>query len=205
MNRDPSPTNGLTDWQRRQLRLMLDTWRAANFDPHIVLGLQRPTSHQQITDAHRRLVIEFHPDRHFNDPLAVELLKRINVARDSLIQQQIPSQPERSAYENPNPYRQDANTYQSNYQRQYHRYDQQQTSTSNQHHHRREQHHEWHSPSNSRDNSSYTSSRETSPVRRIFERFLIIVAIITSVVIAILFFQGLNTSDNSDLLKPVIL
>ena len=85
MNGEPSPTNGLTDWQRRQLRQMLDSWRAADFDPHVVLGLQRPASLEQITDAHRRLVAEFHPDRHLGDPLAHELLKRINVARDTLL------------------------------------------------------------------------------------------------------------------------
>ena len=63
---------------------MLDSWRAANFDPHVVLGLQRPATPEQITQAHRRLVREFHPDRHFGDPLAHNILTRINVARDTL-------------------------------------------------------------------------------------------------------------------------
>lgn len=84
MRDDHSGTGGLSDWQRRQLRQMLDSWTASNFDPYVVLGLQRPASPEQITRAHRRLVMEYHPDRHFNDSVALELLKRINVARDTL-------------------------------------------------------------------------------------------------------------------------
>ncbi len=74
----------LSDWQRRQLRQMLESWRASNFNPYVVLGLETDASPEQVRQAHRRLAKFFHPDLHFNDPIAVELLKEINVARDRL-------------------------------------------------------------------------------------------------------------------------
>ena len=74
----------LSDWQRRQLRQMLESWRASNLNPYVVLGLGSDASPEQVREAHRRLAKFFHPDLHFNDPIAAELLKEINVARDKL-------------------------------------------------------------------------------------------------------------------------
>ena len=34
---------------------------------------------------HRRLIKQYHPDRHFGDPTASQLTKRINAARDALV------------------------------------------------------------------------------------------------------------------------
>lgn len=78
-------TNGGSDWRREQLRRTLDHWQANDFDPHIVLGVPTNASQYQIVDAHRRRVAAYHPDRHSNDPLASELTKRVNAARDALL------------------------------------------------------------------------------------------------------------------------
>ena len=190
MNNEPNNSHHLADWQRRQLGRMLDSWRAANFDPHVVLGVHKAATKEQIIAAHLRLTKEFHPDLHFGDPLAVELLKQINVARDSLIQQQSCFQPEHSTYENANP-------YQNNYQHQYHHYNQQQTSTQNPDD-QQQQHRQWRTPSNNRD-ISYTSRSEASPTQQIFNRFLIGVAIVASIILAILFFQWLDGTEEADL------
>ena len=84
MANGPTGNRGLSDWQRRHLSQMLNSWRASNFDPYVVLGLQKPASPEEIAGAYRRLVKEYHPDLHFNDPIALEILKQINVARDKL-------------------------------------------------------------------------------------------------------------------------
>ncbi len=74
-----------SDWRRLQLERTYEHWRASNFDPHVVLGVPVGATHQQILDAHRRWIPAFHPDLHNNDPLATELTKHLNFARDSLL------------------------------------------------------------------------------------------------------------------------
>ena len=71
-----------SDWRRLQLERTLEQWRASNFDPHVVLGIPVGVTPEQIVDAHRRWVAAYHPDLHENDPLATELTKRLNAARD---------------------------------------------------------------------------------------------------------------------------
>ena len=77
-------TNG-SEWRRLQLERTLEQWRASNFDPHVVLGIPVGATPEQIIDAHRRWVAAYHPDLHDNDPLATELTKRLNAARDGLL------------------------------------------------------------------------------------------------------------------------
>ena len=74
-----------SDWRRLQLERTLEQWRASNFDPHVVLGIPVGATPEQIIDAHRRWVAAYHPDLHDNDPLATELTKRLNAARDELL------------------------------------------------------------------------------------------------------------------------
>ncbi len=69
----------------KQLQEILEKWRSENFDPHYVLGISPNSSRKLIVEAHRRLIAAYHPDRHNNDPVATELTKRINAARDELL------------------------------------------------------------------------------------------------------------------------
>ena len=68
-----------------QLRTTLESWRSSNFDPHHILGVPPDASKKWIVEAHRRWILAYHPDKHQIDPLATELTKRINVARDELL------------------------------------------------------------------------------------------------------------------------
>ncbi len=68
-----------------QLRAILEKWRANNFDPHFILGVTPDSSSKLILEAHRRWIIAYHPDKHNNDPLANELTKHLNAARDELL------------------------------------------------------------------------------------------------------------------------
>lgn len=68
-----------------QLRATLEKWRAKNFDPHFILDVPSSASQNLIVKAHRRRILAYHPDKHNNDPLANELTKHINSARDELL------------------------------------------------------------------------------------------------------------------------
>ena len=85
MSANTSGTQNEADWRRDQLRRSLDQWEASNFDPHVILGILKGASQSQIIDAHRRWVAAYHPDQHNSDPLATELTKRVNAARDELL------------------------------------------------------------------------------------------------------------------------
>lgn len=68
-----------------RLRSILQTWRSRHFDPHFILGVPTDASRKLIVEAHRRWIVAYHPDKHQNDPLATELTKRLNAARDELL------------------------------------------------------------------------------------------------------------------------
>lgn len=68
-----------------QLRPILEKWQSKNFDPHYVLGISPNSSRKLIVQAHRRWVLTYHPDKHQDDPVATELTKRLNAARDELL------------------------------------------------------------------------------------------------------------------------
>ena len=68
-----------------QLRPILEKWRLKNFDPHFILGVPPDSSRKLIVEAHRRWIIAYHPDKHNNDPLANELTKHLNAARDEYL------------------------------------------------------------------------------------------------------------------------
>ena len=68
-----------------QLRTTLENWRSRNFDPHFILGVSPNSSRELIAEAHRRRILAYHPDKHQDDPLATELTKRLNAARDELL------------------------------------------------------------------------------------------------------------------------
>ena len=71
--------------QSNQLRAVLEKWRSKNFDPHHILGVPPDSSRKLIVEAHRRWIVAYHPDKHNNDPLANELAKHLNAARDELL------------------------------------------------------------------------------------------------------------------------
>ena len=62
-----------------------ERWWSKNFDPHFILGLPHDPSRKSIVEAHRRHIISYHPDKHNNAPLANELTKHLNAARDKLL------------------------------------------------------------------------------------------------------------------------
>ena len=68
-----------------QLGATLSKWQARDFDPYFILDVPFDASSNQINQAHRRLIKQYHPDRHFGDPNASQLTKRINAARDALL------------------------------------------------------------------------------------------------------------------------
>lgn len=70
---------------QNQLRATLEQWRSKNFDPHFILGIPPNSSRQFIVETHRRWILIYHPDKHQNDPVATELTKRLNAARDELL------------------------------------------------------------------------------------------------------------------------
>ncbi len=49
-----------------------------------LLGVHRMTSEAELTAARRVLALEFHPDRHQDDPAATQLLGAVNAAFDVL-------------------------------------------------------------------------------------------------------------------------
>lgn len=53
-------------------------------DHYAVLGVERHTSADEIKKAYRRLTLQFHPDRHPDDPRAQERYRQINQAYDVL-------------------------------------------------------------------------------------------------------------------------
>ena len=67
------------------LGAILESWRSKDFDPHYILGVPSNSSRDLIVEAHRRWVLIYHPDKHQDDPLAIELTKRVNAARDELL------------------------------------------------------------------------------------------------------------------------
>ena len=85
MSANTSGTQNEADWRREQLRRTLDHWRESHFDPYIILSVPRDATQQQIIDSHRRWVSAYHPDRHGNDPIASEVTKHLNAARDKLL------------------------------------------------------------------------------------------------------------------------
>ena len=78
------PTNE-SERSKHSLSDVLDRWRRRRFDPHYILGLPPNSSSKLINEAHRRWIVAYHPDKHNNDPLATELTKHINAARDALL------------------------------------------------------------------------------------------------------------------------